>query len=563
MKKAIPALLLALLGLTDFLATPAYAASATWSGQLNSNWNVFENWSPQTVPNGPSDVATMAGAFNRTVYFSASTEVNSITFPRPFSPFTAVNYAITVNPNLSLTISGAGVANNSGQAQNFVVAASDGNVGEAQLFFTNSATAGSAIFTNDAPPVSGVDGGVTEFFDSSTAGDSTFINNASGELKFFGSASAGTGTFVNNSGGTGFFGGLIVIDFNATAGNGTFTNKGGAVAGAGSGSIILGTSATGGNASFTNNGASVSGVAGATLFFTNNATAGSATLICNGGTNSGGGGEIFFWEDSNGGFARAKLLGNGSLDISQHNAPGTGIGSIQGNGKIFLGSNNLTVGLNNLNTTFSGIIGDGTTASGGSLTKLGGGKLMLSHANTYTGGTTLNGGTLLLQNKTGSGTGSGAVQVNNGILGGTGFINNAVTVGSGTLSGAILLGGNAAKNPGTLTIKSALTFQSMSNYTCGLKRSTSQTGQVTAVAGKVTALGVTINSNVSFTFVDSGSGTLPIGAVFTLINNTSGTPIAGRFSNLADGMLLTSNGNTFKVSYTSGSGNDLTLKVVQ
>ena len=83
------------------------------------------------------------------------------------------------------------------------------------------------------------------------------------------------------------------------------------------------------------------------------------------------------------------------------------------------------------------------------------------------------------------------------------------------------------------------------------------------MAGKVTASGITINSNVSFTFVDSGTGTLPVGTVFTLINNTSGSPIAGRFSNLAAGLTFTSNGNSFKVSYTGGTGNDLTLKVVQ
>src|SRR5438270_13617225 len=174
MKTRLRTYLFPLCALTFVVAPSARAGSATWSGQLNSNWNVFQNWSPQTVPNGPSDVATMGGSNNRTVYLSANTEVNSITFPKPFTPFIAVNYGITVSTNLTLTISGTGITNNSGQAQNFVVAASDGTVGEAQLFFTNSATAGSAIFTNDAPPVSGVDGGVTEFLDSSTAGNSTF-----------------------------------------------------------------------------------------------------------------------------------------------------------------------------------------------------------------------------------------------------------------------------------------------------------------------------------------------------------------------------------------------------
>ena len=175
---------LALCALTLFFSTPAQAGSATWSGQLNSNWNVFQNWSPQTVPNGPTDVATLGSSINRTVYLSANTEVNSITFPKPINPFFAVNYGITVSPALTLTISGTGITNNSGQAQNFVVAASDGMVGEAELFFTNSATAGSAIFTNNTPPVAGVDGGVTIFFDSSSAGNSLSLTTPAEKSSF-------------------------------------------------------------------------------------------------------------------------------------------------------------------------------------------------------------------------------------------------------------------------------------------------------------------------------------------------------------------------------------------
>jgi hypothetical protein len=60
----------------------------------------------------------------------------------------------------------------------------------------------------------------------------------------------------------------------------------------------------------------------------------------------------------------------------------------------------------------------------------------------------------------------------------------------------------------------------------------------------------------------NSTGILPIGTVFTVINNTSASPIAGRFRNLANGLIFTSNGNNFKVNYTGGTGNDLTLKVV-
>lgn len=82
-------------------------------------------------------------------------------------------------------------------------------------------------------------------------------------------------------------------------------------------------------------------------------------------------------------------------------------------------------------------------------------------------------------------------------------------------------------------------------------------------ASQVSALGVIIDSNATFTFVDVGTGTLPLGTVFIVINNTSASPIAGTFSNLPNGSIFANNGNNFKVNYTGGTGNDLTLKVVQ
>jgi fibronectin-binding autotransporter adhesin len=555
MKTKILTLLLALCALTVFVATPARAASATWDSQpVNGNWNDFQNWSPQTVPNGASDVATMGSSFNRSVSLSANTEVNGITFPKPSFP-TAVNYAITIGPTLTLTISGTGITNNSGQAQNFVTNAASS---QGEIVFSNSATAGSGTFTNNGGTVLHVGGGIVDFEGTSSAGNGAFTNNGStvngatgGQTNFADSATAASASFINDGGtGTGAGAGTTQFFGESDAGGGNFTNNGGAFGGR----TDFFDNSSASNGTFTTNGSSASGVNGGLLDFFGNSSAGSATLIANGGTSGGGSGLITFFDDSLGGFARVEVFGNGSLAIADHNAPGVGIGSLQGNGIVFLGGNNLTVGLNNLSTVFSGAIQDG--GAGGSLTKLGRGKLTLSKANTYTGVTTIDGGTLLVKNKTGSATGSNAVQVNNGTLGGTGKINGAVTVGNGSLSGAILLGGNSTKSPGTLTINNTLTFNSLSTYKCVLNRSTPK-------ASTITTLGVTINSNASFTFVDTGTGTLPVSTVFTVINNTSTNPIAGTFSNLANGSTFTSNGNTFKVSYTGGTGNDLTLKVVQ
>jgi hypothetical protein len=50
--------------------------------------------------------------------------------------------------------------------------------------------------------------------------------------------------------------------------------------------------------------------------------------------------------------------------------------------------------------------------------------------------------------------------------------------------------------------------------------------------------------------------------MFTVIDNTAATPIAGTFANLADGSTITIGSNTFQAGYEGGDGNDLTLTVV-
>src|SRR4029077_18260794 len=101
------------------------------------------------------------------------------------------------------------------------------------------------------------------------------------------------------------------------------------------------------------------------------------------------------------------------------------IGSIEGDGNVFLGARNLTVGSNNLSTIFSGVIQDGgqNGGTGGSLTKIGTGTLDLTGANTHTGNTIVNGGVLKID---------GSITSNNthislgGTLAGTGTISRSV-----------------------------------------------------------------------------------------------------------------------------------------
>jgi autotransporter-associated beta strand protein len=218
-------------------------------------------------------------------------------------------------------------------------------------------------------------------------------------------------------------------------------------------------------------------------------------------------------------------------------------------------SRTLTVGGNNLDTTFSGRIESATSI--GMLVKVGTGTLTLTNANTYSGGTIIHRGKVLVNNTTGSGTGQGPVFVLGGRLGGIGTVKE-VEVGDGSGPGAFLSAGKKASNPGTLTIKNSLFFGSDATYRVHVN---STTGKADKVAARSVAIGR--QRQAQFSFSDIGNGTLPVGTVFTVIENTSSRPpIAGTFTNLADGAVFTSKNNTYQVDYQGGTGNDLTLTVV-
>ena len=113
---------------------------------------------------------------------------------------------------------------------------------------------------------------------------------------------------------------------------------------------------------------------------------------------------------------------------------------------------------------------NGLVYGAGGLIKAGGGTQILTNANTYTGGTTVNAGTLQINNTTGSGTGTGAVTVNSGgTLSGlptaTGFANAGAISGTVTVTNGGIL---AASSSSTFTFGGlALNTGSISNLQIG------------------------------------------------------------------------------------------------
>ena len=129
--------------------------------------------------------------------------------------------------------------------------------------------------------------------------------------------------------------------------------------------------------------------------------------------------------------------------------------------------------------TVSGVI-----SGAGNFLKSGGGTTTLTAANTYSGGTTVNGGTLLVNNTTdSSGTGTGAVTVNSGgTLGGTGKIAGATTLNSG---GNIEPGAGSVGSAGTTLHGSSLIWNGGGTITLQLGASPSEVDEL-ALTGALT-----------------------------------------------------------------------------
>jgi autotransporter-associated beta strand protein len=503
-----PTFLAALLPVLFLLLTiqsgHAQHGSATWASDAPENlWGSLADWTPQVIPNGPEDTATFANSSVTYVDFDIfndfSITLDGIHFVPGADAFIIANYSA------SMFFEGVGVTNDSGVTQSFITTGANG---ESRYYFDGTSTAGNltAYTMSGGSPSNSGDYGIVYFNDQSSAA------------------------------------------------SGTFTLQGGVATNRFGGEALCFSSSTLDHANFTINGGT-NGAKGGLLSLANSANAAQSSLTANGGMTGGAGGVILFNDDSLGGTARVQVYGNGALDISGHNLPGVTIGLLRGSGLVLLGGNSLTVG-SGLSSIFSGVIQDGGASGGigGALVKSGHGTLTLSGANTYTGGTTINQGTLSVANTTGSATGTGAVQLIRGTLAGTGTISGPVTVATGT-AGASLAPGDA-EGIGTLSVQSLLTFGSRGGYKVDIN-------STSATADEVSAFGVAINSGARISIDDIGSGTLTRGTVFTIINNTDTAPIAGTFSNLPDGAIVSVNGNNLRASYEGGDGNDLTLTVVR
>lgn len=250
---------------------------------------------------------------------------------------------------------------------------------------------------------------------------------------------------------------------------------------------------------------------------------------------------------------RLYTISGGNGTISTIDASGTGALQFTGTGTAAHTNTNSSRTLVLTGTSTANNSLATTLANNGSglvnVTKNGTGKWILNGTSTYTGATTVNAGTLLI-----NGSLTSAVTTTAGGVGGSGSTTGNVTIGDNAGSHDAWLGGTSNidtfTTTGSLSLLSDATFAWEINTTFG-------------TADKVIANGISINSSALFSFSDLGNLTgIVVGQTFVILENTGGAAISGTFSNLANNATFELNNVTYQASYFGGTGNDLELTVL-
>ena len=194
------------------------------------------------------------------------------------------------------------------------------------------------------------------------------------------------------------------------------------------------------------------------------------------------------------------------------------------------------------------------TEQGGAraITKTGGGVMVVTGDNLYTGGTTIDNGTLLVNNTAGSGVGSGAVAIDGGTLGGTGTVGASVSMGAG--GGFVSPGASV----GALRIEGDLDLTSAGGAGLYVEIDATNAYDVLTVTGLVTLGESMLVGEVGYA---PGSND-----TFFILVNEGTEAINGTFGGIAQGDTVELDGTAFNVSYEGDSetkaltgGNDVVL----
>lgn len=509
----------------------ALAATSTSVRAADVYWNnTSTNWDTSTSTwNTASDNSGTTQVWNNgdNAIFSTS-NIAAGQYSLTVGTVTAGN--MTVNSTQRIQLNAGTITLNSG-VNTYTVARTSGDYD----LRINSVIAGTGSIVKEGA-------GMLMLTGANTFSGGVTLNN--GTLNFESSSTAfGTGTLTLNGGNFAKTWGTTTTLANAV--NVTGTTNVGIVQGSPSDIILSGAFTGSGNFSVGNT--SIDGfaiqnasvkiigdISGYTGTFSQNTLASGGNRLRFGPTTAGsttinGSQAKFFTSGSTAGNAPIDMGDNVFGTFKMGELAGTG-GAVRGGWGQNTGSGNTTFEVGALNTAskYAGQLQDnlGAVAGQSLLNKVGTGTLELSLAagNTYTGGTTVTGGRLLVSNTSGSGTGAGAVTVaSGGVFGGTGIIlptgSNGITV-SGTLapggSVSATTGGSFNDSVGTLTFNlgsttGVVTMSSGSNFTfdLGAGVTASKISITSGTAGDLVFNGNTVNfNNISGGTLANGSYTL-------------------------------------------------------
>lgn len=603
-------------------ATLPYTGSTAFNGgmtKVSSDSNLGKSTNPMSFNGGTLEFTAGFTTARTTTFNAGGGSVNTNAFNATLSGSVGGSGNLTKTGSGTLTLSGASNAfSGSVTINNGVFALNSGaptsvNVNASGAAFDISG-ASSGITTGDLSGVSGSLlhlGARTLTFGTSTSTSFLGTIDGTGSLVKQGSGTftlTGTNTF---NGGVQFKAGTIAVGSNSALGTGTLTfntNDGNILQAASTVSLTNLITLTKNGVIDTNGqtltlGGVISGSGSGTGSSLTKTGAGTAILTASNtytGSTELNQGILSVAGSSNLGGAATGVVFNGGTLAVTGTSTFTHPASLISSGTYDIASGTIT--------TWQGAI-----SGNGTLTKTGAGTLVLSTSNSYLGGTTLNQGTLSIQNdgSLGSGlfsfgtsgttlvAGAGPLTVSNGIqITGNGNIDtngqaltltNTISdftpsssltkIGAGTLTltgsntysggtflsqGTLAIGNNSALGTGTLTFdtNNGNILQAASSVTLSNPISLTNSGAVDSNSQILTLSGVISGSGTSLTKV--GSGTLLLSGSNNYTGGTflsQGTLAVGNNSALGTGALIfdTNNGNILQSTSSITLANPISL----
>ena len=467
------------------LIVPNTAAFRTWDGGASGgsaqNWSSKNNWDGNnTLVGGTTLRVEMAGTTQTTNTVDINYTLNTLRFAAG-----AGTGAFTIN-----AASGAALTFG-GSVPSIIQLATNAQTINAPLVFNSTTvieTTGAGTLTLGGV-ISGASGGINK------VGVNTLI--LAGANTYDGTTTINAGTVIaqnssalgSTAGGTAVSSGAILqLENNISVGaealtlDGSLRNAsgansyGGAISGSGTVTVNGGSLSLGGSAANTYTGATTVNTGTLYLNKSGGATAIAGNLVIGNGTGTA---TTQLMASNQIADTAAVTLNSAATPVFNLNGFSDTIGSLASSNSaaaVQLGAGTLTTG-DSTSTTFAGVV-SGT----GNLIKQGAGTFTLSGANTYSGTTTVNAGTLVVQNSAALGTTAGGTTVAGGA---TLQLENNVTIGAEAL-----------------TLNGALRNASGTNSYAG---TIGGTGSVTVDGGSLSLGGTAANTYTDATAVNSGT----------------------------------------------------------